>query len=96
MTFIPCEYASAIKQIVEWHLGVYEPEKMFNEHLNRVLDHYLEHNLVDGKVQIEDKELYYLYECISNATNNIPECGVDEDSVWEIFDWIKPLYFSSK
>lgn len=96
MVFIPCEYASAIKQIIEWHLGVYTPEKMFNIRLNRILEYCFERNLVNGKIQIEDKDIYYLYECISDATNNIPECGVDENTVWEIFDWIKQLYFSSK
>lgn len=96
MAFIPHEYTSAVKQIIEWHLGVYEPETLFNNHLNRLLEHFVERNLIDGKVQIEDQELRYLYECVSNATNNILECGVDENTVWKIFDWIRPLYFSSK
>lgn len=96
MTFIPCEYTSAVKQIIEWHLDTYMPDKLFNERLDRILEHFSERNLVDGRVQIEEKEFYYLHECVSNATNNTPECGVDKDTVWEIYDWIKPLYFSAK
>lgn len=91
MISIPCEYASAIEQIIEWHLKTYMPELWFNTHLERILERFFERNLVDGVVQIEEKELCYLRECISNATNNISECGVEETLVWEVFDWIRPL-----
>ena len=65
------------------------PDVMFDIPLNRVLEHFFEKNLVDGMVQIEEKELYYIDECVSNATTSITECGVEESIVWEIYNWIR-------
>lgn len=88
MVSIPKTLAESIKVIIEWHLATYVPDIMFDHHLNRILEHFFERNLVDGMAQVEETELYYINECVSNATNNIPECGVEKSVVWDIYDWV--------
>lgn len=88
MVNIPEEFAESIKTIVEWHLSVYVPDIIFDSHLKRILEHFFERNMVDGKVQLEENELYYINECVSNAINNIPECGIERNVAWNIHDWV--------
>lgn len=88
MVSIPEEYTKGVKTIIEWHLDAYTPDVMFNPRLERILEHFFERNLVDGIVQVEENELYYINECVSAAANYVNECGVEKDLVWEIYDWV--------
>lgn len=88
MVIIPNNLAESIKTIINWHLDAYVPEAVFNTHLERILEHFFERNMIDGTVQVAENELYYINECVSNATNNADECGVEQSLVWEIYDWI--------
>ena len=96
MISIPHEYTACIKQVIEWHLATYMPDKGFDAELDKVLVRFYERNLIDGAVQVEEKHLYHLYECVSNATNNVSHCGLEEECIWEIYNWIRPLYFQTK
>lgn len=88
MVFIPEKFTENIKEIIEWHLATYVPDIMFDIHLNRILERFSERNMVDGMVELEESELYYINECASDATNNVPECGVEESIVWDIYNWV--------
>ena len=88
MINIPNQFTQEIQQAIEWHLNVYIPEQIFDLHLKRILEHFFERNCKDGIVQVEEKELYYINECISNAINNSQECGISKDALWDIWDWI--------
>ena len=88
MVEIPTKFSSSIRQIVEWHKDSFMVDEIFSTRLNRILEHFFERKLVNGTVQIEEKELWFLKECISDATNNIEECGIEKNAVWEIYDWI--------
>lgn len=89
MVNIPNKFTQEIYTIIDWHLAAYIPEKMFNTHLTRILERFFEQNRVNGAVQVEASELYYISECVSDAINNISECGVEKSIVWEIFDWVR-------
>ena len=92
MLLVPQKYTENIQQIITWHLRTYVPDKLFNIPTKRILER-LEQGTV---VQLEDKELYYINECVANAKNNVPECGVEQSVVDEIFDWIHPEYKKTK
>ena len=89
---VPTKYNDVIVKIVQWHLKAYEPDMFFNHCLIKLLNRFSQKGLGDEATQIEKDTLYNepycLYECFSDATNNIAECGVSEDLVWEIHDWI--------
>ena len=88
MVSVPKKYAKGIKAIIEWHLEAYTPDVTFNPRLERILEHFFERNLIDGIVQVEENELYYINDCVSSATNHTNKCGVEKDLVWEIYDWV--------
>ena len=88
MINIPNHFSQEIERIIEWHLSVYIPEHNFDHHLKQILEHFFERNRMDGMVQIEEKELYYINECVSNAINNSQECGISKQVLWDIWDWI--------
>lgn len=88
MVTIPPEFASSILQIIDWHLKTYRPERYFNTRLERIQERFYQRNLINGQVQIEESELYEINECVSNATNNVCECAVEKDVVWEIYNWV--------
>ena len=89
MVTIPSQFTDCVKNIINWHLNTYIPEQVFNVHLERVLEQLYKRNLVNGTVQIKESELYYISECVSDATSNVDECGVERSLVWKVFDWIK-------
>lgn len=88
MINIPNQFTQEIQQVIEWHLRVYVPEQDFDLHLKRILERFFEKNRVAGIVQVEEKELFYINECISNAINYSQECGVSKEILWDIWDWI--------
>lgn len=88
MVTIPNNLAESVKTIIDWHLDTYKPELEFNVRLERILERFFERNMIAGTVQVDENELYYIYECVSDATNNTAECGVEQSLVWETYDWI--------
>ena len=88
MVVVPEKFSSSIKHIIEWHLETYAPDQLFNIRLERILEHFYEKNMVNGKVEVGENELYEIHECVSNADTNIPECGVERDIVWDIWGWV--------
>ncbi len=87
MVDIPKKYNQDIQKIVDWHLSAYMPSVEFNIMLKRILEHFFTRNMVDGVAQLEEKELYYLKECASDAINYADECGIDIDTLRSIADW---------
>ena len=89
---VPTEYNAAIVKIIDWHLKAYEPDMFFDDCITRIRDCFSQENLVDGVAQVKITafcdNLHCLHDCFSDATNNIAECGVNEDLVWEIYNWI--------
>lgn len=81
------KYNQDIQKMVDWHLSSYMPSVELNIMLNRILEHFSTRNMVDGVAQLEEKELYYLKECASDAINYADECGIDKDTLWNIADW---------
>ena len=92
MLVLPQKYKESIQQIITWHLKTYVPDKMFNVPVKRILKRLEKETIV----QLEDKELYYLNECVDNARRNAPECGVEQTVLDEIFDWVYPEYRKTK
>ncbi len=76
-------YVSDIKQIIEWHLKTYEPDIMTDTRLKRILE-----RLDSGVFCVEDPELYSLWSCVSDAVNHIVDCGVTEDKLWKVYEWV--------
>lgn len=91
MITIPNEFNSSIIKIIEWNLKTYEFDIIIRTQLNRLLD-----DLYKKSLEIEDKYLYHLNECVSNAKNNVSECGVAKGTIDKIYDWVWPLYSQSK
>ena len=89
MVTIPNNLVESVKTIIDWHLDTYKPEFEFNVRLERILEHFFERNMIEGTVQVDENELYYIYECVSDATNHTAECGVGKSLVWETYDWIR-------
>ena len=88
MVSIPEEYVKDLKKILEWCLEAFVPDITFDHYVECLLEHFYERNLIEGKVQVGENELYYVNECISSATNYAKECGVEKDLIWEIYDWV--------
>ncbi len=88
LIYLPQDLSEPIRHILEWHLNSYMPEHEFNIRVNRILEQYFQKNLVNGNVQVKRSDLYYINECVSNATNNIDEIEIDKDTVWKIYDWV--------
>ena len=85
---IPRAFTSPIKTLIEWHLETYLPYREIDIRLERILEHFFHQNMIDGFVQVEKGDLYYINECVSDATNNFVECGVSQGVVWNIYDWV--------
>ena len=92
MLHIPNKYVNDLKTILKWHLEFYSPDFFFDTRIKRILER-IENN---DAVELEEKELYYICECASNAKNYAPECGVERSVAEEIFDWIYPIYQKTK
>lgn len=90
MITIPNEFNSSIIKIIEWNLKTYKYDIIDHTRLNRLLDD------LGKNPKIDDEYLYHLNECVSNAKNNVSECGVDKDTVDKIYNWVWPLYSQSK
>lgn len=88
MIVIPENLIICLITIIEWHLDAYVPEVMFNLRLERILDRLYGKNKSNGVVQVEETDLYFINECLSNAKNNLDECGVEEPLVQEAYDWV--------
>ena len=91
MLTIPEKYTEDIQLIIAWHLSAYIPDKMVDIPTKRILE-----RLKNGTAILEDKELYYINDCVADAKNNASECGVEQVILDEIFDWIHPKYTNTK
>ena len=89
MVKIPEKKAENIEKIIEWHLKTYMSDKLFNICLTRVLDCCKTPK--NGMAWIDTKYLKHIEDCGYDATNNTPECGVEEETVRELYDWIVEL-----
>lgn len=89
MVSIPQNYNQVLQTIVQWNLDAYMPNIEFNIMERRILEHLYTIEPISGIAELEDKELYYLNDCVSNAINNSEECGVDKKIGWELYHWIQ-------
>lgn len=96
MVTIPSEFVTPLIRILEWHLGAYMPEEMFDGRVERILDELRKVEARGIDAYIEEYEIYYIHVCVSNATNNIDACGTDKDLVWKIHDWAFAEHKNSK
>ena len=91
---IPKEYIENIITIVEWNLKEYHspelPKDDFVIKWEKIVDLLTSKNLE----VIDEKFLYYLNYAIQTAKNYVDECGVSENDVNKLFDWIMPLYLN--
>ena len=86
--FLPNTLIEPSLRIIGWHLENYIPSLEIDILLKRIKDKIERHKRNNGIVLLEQKELYPLWECVSNATNNVSECGLDEETVWAIYEWV--------
>lgn len=84
MIIVPNDFVPAIKQIIQWHLEAYEPDIMSDTKLKRIFER---RSNVNGFC-VEESELYPLWSCVSDAVNHIVDCGVTEDKLWKIYEWV--------
>lgn len=84
MIIVPNDFVPAIKQIIQWHLEAYEPDIMSDTTLKRIFER---RSNVNGFC-VEESELYPLWSCVSDAVNHIVDCGVTEDKLWKIYEWV--------
>lgn len=96
MITIPSEFVVPIISILEWHLRAYMPETIFDGRVKRILDELRKADARKVAAIIEEKEIYFIHTCASDATNNIPSCGVGKDLVWRIHDWAFAEYKKTK
>lgn len=96
MITMTSEFIAPVIRILEWHLETYMPETIFDGRVRRILDELRKADARNLEANIEEYEIYYIHYCASDATNNIPECGVDKDLVWKIHDWAFAEYKKTK
>lgn len=85
LIFIPKRFVPTIQRIMEWHSKTYRPSDIFEKSaFDRVFDKLRK----EYPVQAENDDLRVIYSCVQDASNHREECDVDEQTFWDIFDWI--------
>lgn len=89
MINVPKQYIDPLIQLIEWHKSAYMPERSFDIQLNRILEKLYKESHSDDIINLEFTDLFFIDECVSNATNNFDEHKINKDLVWEMYDWIR-------
>ena len=89
MVNIPKQYVEPLIQLIEWHISAYMSDHIFNIQLNRILEKIYKERQPNNIVELEHNDLFFIDECVSNATNNFNEHKVSKELVWEIYDWVR-------
>lgn len=84
MKIVPKEYIEPIKTLVKWLEDEYGYDDIFDEHLFMQLKDKI---LCDGDVELSGAELRNIRDCASTATNYADECGIDKETIWNIWEW---------
>ncbi len=90
---VPTRIISHLIEIVKWNIKEYDYEEYDKIVINRLLDDLcvaFNHREESGaNTEIDKRYDAFLREVVSNAINYAEECGVDKETIWEIFDIIK-------
>lgn len=90
MVSVPQRYNQPIMDIIDWHLyqSPYMPCYELDTRLKRIIEHFFEKNLTNNTALLEEKELYYLKQCLSDAIEYESECGVAKETIQNIIKWV--------
>ena len=92
MINIPQEFLLPLKTIIEWNLSECVEDIFFGTPLKRLLERINNDPSQLRHTQIQEKELYSVYDSVVNARNYAEDCGVERNILQRIYDWIRPIY----